>query len=310
MASQSPSHCPVLKNEILDLLITNSTQTVFDGTLGLGGHAKAILERFDGIKSYLGCDLDPQHLALAKSNLVPWKDKVQCHQTNFSDFKDLITHETPRPLAVLLDLGICSNQLDDAQKGFSFAQDGPLVMAFNPKAQPNAENLINSSPQEQLVQIFKDYGEEPRAVKLANAITEARKQNHITTTGQLKDIIHDNTHPKDLKKTLTRTFQALRIAVNQELSHLEKFLTESMEVLKSGDRIGIISYHSLEDRIVKKFFNKCSKPITAETEYSLHEEIAPALGKCCPRKAIPPTKEEIEKNPRSRSARLRIFEKN
>ena len=282
---------------------------VLDGTMGLGGHAAGILSKFTGIEKYIGCDLDVQHLRFAEERLVDWKQKLVLKNKNFSSIKSIVEEVgIDRPFVILLDLGLCSNQLDDAEKGFSFAADGPLCMSFDGDG-TKCENLINQGTEAELTKIFREYGEEPLAHKISKKIIEARTHHPITTTGQLKAAIMDYVHPKNTKKTLTRIFQALRIAINDELFHLGKVLDDGFAVMQPGDRIGIISYHSLEDRIVKKFFKEKSIPITEITVLSLHTEVSPAQAKILTKKAITPTAQEIAENPRSRSAKLRILEK-
>ncbi len=310
MPLKKTAHTPVLLKEILEMLLTKNVATVFDGTLGLGGHGEAILEEFNNVKKYIGCDLDLEHLNFAQERLEAHCDKAIFRQSNFSEIKKIIQElNIIRPLVILLDLGICSHHVDNPEKGFSFEKNGPLRMSFDTQNETNCEKIVNEANEKSLTQIFREFGEEPLAPKISRKIIEARKHGKIKTTGKLKEIIENTTHPTQRKKTLMRIFQALRIATNQELEHLEKTLHDAWEIMLPGDRIGIIAYHSLEDRMVKKFFLEKSKPVTAETEFSLHEEVAPAEGSLLTRKPIVPTDEEIAANPRARSAKLRILEK-
>ncbi len=310
MPSKQLVHVSVLKKEILDSLITSEIKTVFDGTLGLGGHAELILSKFPQINCYIGVDLDLQHLIFAKKRLNKWKEKIILFNENFSEIKSIITKVNPNhPMVVLLDLGLCSNQIDDKNKGFSFREDGDLDMSFGKENKETCKNLLNKSSSRELCRIFREYGEEPLAYKLSKKIIEVRKHTSINTTGKLRNIISENVSQKDLKKTLMRIFQALRIATNDELGHLEKVLNGALEVMKSGDRIGIMSFHSLEDRIVKKFFKKNSRPKTKESKFSLHEIVSPAVLELLTKKPIVPTVEEIKENPRSRSVKFRIAKK-
>ncbi len=309
MPLKKTAHTPVLLKEILEILLTKNVATVFDGTIGLGGHGEAILEKFNNVKKYIGCDLDLEHLNFAQKRLEAHRDKAVFRNANFSEIKKIIQElDISRPLVILLDLGICSHHVDNPDKGFSFEQNGPLHMAFE-AGNKNCETIVNEAEEKELTQIFREYGEDPLAPKISRKIIEARSHGRIKTTGALKEIIENATHPNQRKKTLMRIFQALRIATNQELEHLEKTLHDAWEIMLSGDRIGIIAYHSLEDRMVKKFFLEKSKPVTAETEFSLHEEVTPAEGHRLTRKPIVPTNEEITANPRARSAKLRILEK-
>ncbi len=310
MPVKKPLHDPVLLNEILDLLVLDQTNVVFDGTLGLGGHAEAILTHCPKLDLYVGCDLDQQHLDMAKERLSPWAKKLKLFQANFSEIEILLPDEVGnKALSILLDLGVCSNHLDDGGKGFSFQSNGPLVMSFDGTEEPNCETIVNTASEVELSQILKDFGEEPLARKIAKNIVQHRTHKAIKTTQDLRAIVESSVYPKDRKKSLMRVFQAFRIATNDELGHLKRVLESSIKCMKSGDRIGIIAYHSLEDRIVKKFFKEGSKPETISTKFDLHQEVAPAKFKLITKKAVTPTKTEISQNPRARSARLRIAEK-
>ncbi len=308
MPNKNLYHAPVLAAEILDHLITEKTQVFFDGTLGLGGHAQYLLENVPHLEAYIGCDLDQQHLDFARDRLAPWSDKLELHLGNFSSFDDWVDFGS-RTVSVLLDLGLCSNHVDDPAKGFSFQQEGPLHMAFSNDATENAEALLADSSQAELTHIFKEYGEEPGAHKISRRIIEARQHQPLRTTRELVELIESSVHPKDRKKAVTRVFQALRIAVNDELGHLEKALQDAVENMHPADRLGIITYHSLEDRVVKKFFKLHSKPKTEATDFSLHTVVAPAAFKLLTKKPILPSDQEITDNPRARSAKLRIVEK-
>ena len=309
MANKKLFHAPVLAPEILAHLITENTRVFFDGTLGLGGHASFLLENAPQLETYVGTDLDQQHLDFATERLSPWVLKLQLHKSNFSALADLIPFAQNKTVSILLDLGLCSNQVDDATKGFSFKNDGPLHMAFDNTTSDNAEKIINEATRDELTKIFRDYGEEPRAWAISGNIIKAREHQSLRTTAELSKIIEDSVDYKDQKKAQTRVFQALRIAVNDEFGHLEKALQGALDNMQPADRLGIITYHSLEDRIVKKFFKKHAQPITKETDLSLHTVIAPAAWKLHNKKPITPTGAEVEENPRARSAKLRIVEK-
>jgi len=308
MANKKLFHAPVLASEILDHLITEKTQIFFDGTLGLGGHAAFLLKEAPQLECYIGTDLDQQHLAFAGDRLSDWSSKLQLHHDNFSSLVDYVPFGQ-KTVSVLLDLGLCSNQVDDGGKGFSFQQDGPLHMAFDDQASDNAEALLLRASQSELTEILKDYGEEPSAYKISRRIIERREHQPLRTTHELVSVIESSVHPKDRKKAVSRVFQALRIAVNDEFGHLEKALSRALESMSSADRFGIITYHSLEDRIVKKFFKLHAQPKTEATDFSLHTEVAPAVWKLITKKPIVPADAEISENPRARSAKLRIVEK-
>ncbi|MDH3324510.1 MAG: 16S rRNA (cytosine(1402)-N(4))-methyltransferase RsmH [Candidatus Peregrinibacteria bacterium] len=303
------SHDPVLKKEILELLFFDDVKTTFDGTFGLGGHAEAILETFPNVEKYIACDLDENHIIFAKNRLKKHEQKLVAVNSNFSAIKKIVQeNDIPRPLVILLDLGICSTHVDDPVKGFAFSQDADLKMCFDQKSDKCVE-ILNEYSLEQLEKILREYGEDPLAHKIAKGIVGRRKAKRIETTFHLRDVVETCVLPQNRKRSLTRVFQAIRIAVNDELEVLKKTLADALEIMQSGDRIGVISYHSLEDRIVKKAFRLHATPITKETKYSLNEEVEPAKFKLLTKKPICPGEEELERNPRSRSAKLRILEK-
>jgi 16S rRNA (cytosine1402-N4)-methyltransferase len=310
MSEKNLFHEPVLKKEILAFLFSDEIRAVFDGTVGLGGHGEALLSQFPNITKYIACDLDKEHLVFAEKRLSAWEGKtVFCH-SNFSAIKKIVQeNDVERPLAILLDLGLCSHHVDNADKGFSFEKDGPLAMAFDSSSGKDCAQILNSETEPELSRILHEYGEEPLGRKLARKIVEARETKPFETTFDLRQLIEENTIPQTRKKTLMRVFQGLRIAVNDELNVLQQTLKDALSIMQSGDRMGVISYHSLEDRIVKKFVVSNAKPETMATDLSLHTEISPAKIRLLNRKPIVPTLEEIETNPRSRSAKLRLFEK-
>lgn len=303
-------HEPVLKEEVLALLFFDEVHTVFDGTLGLGGHAESILEHVPQITRYVACDLDSQHLAFARKRLQKWDKKIELHHSSFLQVRELLEKmRIDRPLVILLDLGLCSNQVDDPTKGFSFESEGPLSLSFDDSQEGAAAHLLNTASQKRLGEIFKLYGEERRAHAIARKIIQTRKETPFQTTSDLRKLLEDITPPHQRKKTLVRVFQALRIVVNDELTVLQNTLTKALEVLKSGDRIGVIAYHSLEDRIVKRCFAAMGTPVTEPTERSLHTVVRDPDFRLLTSKPIKPTSAEILRNPRSRSARFRILEK-
>lgn len=309
MANKKLFHDPVLAAEILDHLVGEETALFFDGTLGLGGHAEYLLRNAPQLEAYIGTDLDQQHLDFARERLQPWASKLELHQANFSELGRLIDWSKVPTISILLDLGLCSNQVDDASKGFSFQADGPLHMAFDNQAKNNAESILATASQPELTTILSEYGEEPAAYKISRKIIELRDHTPLKTTHQLVAVVEGSVHPKDRKKAVMRVFQALRIAVNDEFGHLQKALEVALENLRPMDRFGIITYHSLEDRIVKKFFKTHAQPVTEETNLSLHTEVAPAVWKLLKKKPIVPSEVELSANPRARSAKLRIVEK-
>lgn len=301
-------HDPVLSDEVMTQLMTEDIESFFDGTLGLGGHAERLLSSFVKLRKYIATDLDGEHLAYAKDRLQAWEEKVSLHQANFSEIGELLKNDTPRPLAILLDLGFCSHHVDDKARGFAYGADGPLDMRYNvEQGVPVSEWLAHADVQE-VCNVLRDYGEEPRAWKIAQEIVAKQKEEPLTRTLQLRGIIESVIHSKDQKKAVVRCFQALRIHINDELEHLKKAIYDGVEQMKPGDRMGVMSYHSLEDRIVKQAFGKLCKPVTEATAKSLHEVVVPARARSLSKKPIVPTQEEIERNPRARSAKFRIIE--
>ena len=313
MTQKPPQHESVLKKEILDFCASRKPQkiqTVVDGTLGLGGHAEAILSSFPQIKKYFGFDLDSKNLDFARKRLQKWQNKTVFINRNFAEISEILPAKIDRPVFVLLDLGVCSTHLDDPERGFTFAADAPLQMSFTADSNPTAAEILNTFDSKKLAEIFQKFGEEPAAKKLASKIEVARKNGKIfQTTFDLTEIIEKNTPPPQHKKTKQRVFQSLRIAVNNELGALESALDFWLASLQTADAIAVISYHSLEDRTVKKRFARAAAPETRASDFSLHEVVSPASFALVSKKPIQPTPAEIVANPRSRSAKLRILTK-
>ncbi len=301
----SDYHTPVMLQEVLSYLQIKPGHRYIDCNLGGGGHTEGILQA-DG--KVLGIDLDPdailevakKHgLAITHSSncLAAKSENLILYQGNFSDLSQITqTSHISRVSGILFDLGVSTHQLESAERGFSFNTEAPLDMRMNPTQGLNAKDLINGLYEKEIADLFWKYGEERFARPIARKIVETRKQKPIITTNQLAQIIlsvrprsrSDRTHPA------TRVFQALRIAVNDELSSLEKALPQALSLLQPGGRMVIISFHSLEDRIVKNFF--------------LNEQKKNSL-KIITQKPVEPSEEEITTNPRSRSGKLRVAEK-
>lgn len=300
-------HKPVLYKEIIHALQPKSPGRYIDGTIGAGGHARGVLEACAPDGRLLGLDLDPQALALARENLAPYGERAVLVQASFDSLPDVVRDLGWESVdGIVLDLGLSSMQLDTPERGFSFQHDAPLDMRFNPDFGLSAAQLVNTSSEADLADLLFKYGEEPRARRIAKMIIEARP---VTTTKQLADIVkraypeHRRVHPA------TRTFQALRIAVNDELSVIENALPKAVIALRSGGRLAIISFHSLEDRIVKEFFRRESKDQINPPYERIYEIERTATLKEINRKPITPDEDEIKENPRARSAKLRIAEK-
>ena len=306
-SSSAPfNHQPVLCQEIVEHLRTQAPKTIIDGTTGLGGHAEALLKALPELEEYVAIDLDPQNLATAKERLATWGSKVRFFRGNFSVVIQNAPENLPRPLVILLDLGLCSSHLDGKDRGFSFLSNGPLCLRFDGDDSQGAGALLARTSAAELVTILRQYGEEPAAKKIAQYIYEEQKKSPILTTQELRELIMQIIPPPFQKKTLQRVFQALRIAVNDELGHLQQLLEFSAEFLCPQDQLAVISYHSLEDRIVKQFFKKMSEPKTIDTVYNAHHPVAPARWRTLTRQPLRPTAKEVEHNPRARSARLRF----
>ncbi|MBI5669520.1 MAG: 16S rRNA (cytosine(1402)-N(4))-methyltransferase RsmH [Chloroflexi bacterium] len=300
------AHIPVLLDAVLALL--PPTARMIDGTLGAGGHSRALLEA--GAGEILGFDLDPQALALAHVTLARYGDRVHIVQASYANMA-----EEARKLGwdsvggILLDLGVSSMQLDTAERGFAFMREGPLDMRFNPQGDsPTAADIVNRWDETELVDIFFRYGEEPRSRKLARAVVAGRPYE---TTRQLADAIEKAVprRPGDKIHLATQVFQALRIAVNDELRVIERALPEAVKLLEPGGRLAVISFHSLEDRIVKQFFKQESMDCICPPQTPLCVCGHTARIKLITRKPVVASAAEIHDNPRSRSAKLRVVEK-
>ena len=294
-------HTPVLLDEVIAGLSPKSGGRYVDGTLGGGGHAAAILERSAPDGRLLGLDADPAALAAAGLRLAPFEARFTPAHGNFRDLGRLARERGfDRVDGILLDLGVSSHQLDTPERGFSFAADAPLDMRLDPTEGDTAADLVNRLPEGELADLIFRYGEERGSRRVARFIAEARRKRPIARTAELAELVaralggrHGKIHPA------TRTFQALRIAVNRELESLEAALPQAVELLAPGGRLAVISFHSLEDRIVKLFFR-------AESGYggTGHARLAIVT-----KKPLEAGEEENRANPRARSAKLRIAER-
>ncbi|MBI2485246.1 16S rRNA (cytosine(1402)-N(4))-methyltransferase RsmH [Candidatus Uhrbacteria bacterium] len=289
------SHAPVMLTEVIEGLALRPGLTVLDGTVGLGGHAGAILERIGKNGRLLAIDRDPAQLARAKDRLRGWKN-VEWNAGSYKDATRIAYEHGIRNVdCALLDLGFASSHVDDPARGFSFQTEGPLDMRYDPSLSFSAADIINTWSAQDLAMIFSRYGEERHAARLAQAIIARRRAQPFHTTTDIANFIAEQRHSDSRRiHPATHIFQALRIAVNDELGELRAGLPAIWNLLAPGGRLAVISFHSLEDRIVKMF---------------MRERVAKGEGACQPKNAQKPTKEEIRTNPRSRSARLRIIQK-
>ena len=301
-------HQPVLYKEIIHALQPRNGGRYVDGTLGAGGHARGILEASAPDGQLLGLDVDPQALALARKTLAPYEQRIHLAQASYTSLSaQLAQLQWDAVDGIVLDLGASSMQFDTPERGFSFIHDAPLDMRFGPSALQTAADLVNKLSERELADLIYQYGEERESRKIARAIVKARP---LHTTRELVAVIEsvsprrgDRVHPA------TRTFQALRIAVNEELASIEEVLPQAVTGLRSGGRLVVISFHSLEDRIVKDFFREHSKDLINPPYEQIYEVERKAKLKEVTRKPITPSDEEIKNNPRARSAKLRIAEK-
>lgn len=304
-------HTPVLLNKVINGLKLRQGSIIIDGTLGFGGHAKQILKDICPNGLLIGIDTDTRNLCAAKKNLAQFKSNTRIVHDNFENIKNIMKkQEIEKVDGILLDIGISSAHVDEAERGFSFQSDGPLDMRMNPEQELNASMIINGYTEIDLANLIYEYGEERMSRKIARAIIQQRKIKKITRTRELAIVIeqalpkkHKSKHPALL------TFQALRIAVNNELNVLKKAIEHSVELLNPGGRLAVISYHSLEDRIVKHFFRHQAKHCICPKELLVCSCNNSPKIIIINKRPICPSSEEVFKNPRSRSGKLRIIEK-
>lgn len=299
-------HAPVLARDIQQRLVTTATGVYVDATLGGGGHARALLDVLDPEGMVLGVDRDPEALSEACARLAEARDagRFRAMQGTFGRLRELLeAHDVRSVDGVLFDLGVSSHQIDAPDRGFSYREEGPLDMRMNPRRGLTAQQVVNAWSERDLREVLRTYGEEARAGALAHAIVEARP---LDTTRDLAEVVEGRVPPPDTVKTLTRVFQGLRIAVNAELEELEAALEQATGCVRPGGRIAVISYHSLEDRRVKRYLRYGNFEGTPRRDL-YGDLVAPWTE--TPRAPIVASEAEVEANPRARSARLRIAER-
>lgn len=299
-----------METEVLAALRPHSGGCYVDGTIGGGGHAAAILATSSPNGWLYGFDRDGAAIEAAQRRLAEFAGRFELRQANFADLAKYVESESGN--GVLLDLGVSSPQLDQAARGFSFQQDGPLDMRMDLRQPVTAAQLVNQASADELMRIFRELGDEPQARRFARAIDLARKTRPFETTRQLADAI-ERLAPRRGQKThpATRVFLALRLAVNNELESLERGLAAALKILKRGARLAVITFHSAEDRVVKRFGREGARDYVSSGAVDVPElrQARPPLLKPVTRKPIVPGAAEVAGNPRSRSARLRVFEK-
>lgn len=306
------SHTSVLLQETIKELRIRPDGIYVDGTLGGGGHSSEIAKRLTGGR-LIGIDQDDAAIGAAQKRLEPWSGRVTLVRDNYCNMQAVLRELGIEKVdGILLDLGVSSYQFDAAERGFSYRFDTPLDMRMDRRQTLTARTIVNEYPEMELFRIIRDYGEDKFAKNIAKHIVQARAIKPVETTGELNEIIRAAIPAKMREKgghPSKRTYQAIRIACNRELEVLENSLDTFVELLKPGGRLCIITFHSLEDRIVKSAFRSCENPCTCPPEFPVCVCGKKSRGRAVYRKPVLPTQEEMEQNPRSKSAKLRIFEK-
>lgn len=306
-------HKSVLLHETIDGLSIKPDGIYVDGTLGGGGHAFEVCRRLGNKGSIIGIDQDAAAIEAAGARLKDFGEKVTIVRSNYCDMKSQL-HKLgiDKVDGIVLDLGVSSYQLDTAERGFSYREDAPLDMRMDTRQKMTARDIVNDYSEMDLYRVIRDYGEDKFAKNIAKHIVEARGKKAIETTGELTDIVRASIPMKYQKKSghpSKRTFQAIRIELNRELDVLKESLDDMIEILNPGGRLCIITFHSLEDRIVKSAFRKNENPCTCPVDFPVCVCGKVSKGTIVTRKPIFPCKEEVENNSRAKSAKLRIFER-
>jgi len=307
-AADPGSHTPVLYHPVLSALQARAGGRYMDGTVGAGGHAEGVLDGSAPDGHLLGLDRDPHALKIAARRLARFGQRVHLRQASFSELAAVAAGAGWAAVdGVLLDLGLSSMQLDAAERGFSFRLDGPLDMRFDPAQPLTAAELVNDLDEDELADLLRRYGEEPRARRVAQAIVAARP---LQRTSELAETVaRMSGRPRSGIHPATQTFQALRIAVNDELTALREGLEQALALLAPGGRLAVISFHSLEDRQVKEFFRRESRDCLCPPEQLVCTCGHRAVLRQITRKPLRPDEAEVSRNPRARSARLRVAER-
>ncbi|HUL44026.1 MAG TPA: 16S rRNA (cytosine(1402)-N(4))-methyltransferase RsmH [Bacteroidota bacterium] len=303
-------HIPVLVNEVLQYLVTAPDGTYVDGTLGGGGHTEELLKRLSPNGRVIGFDRDADAISAAQARLARFDRRFfSVHEDVGNLRRELSMMGISSVHGLLLDLGVSSHQLDEGSRGFSYQRDARIDMRMDTKQQSDGWGVVNTYPEDRLSGLFREYGEERYARRVARAVAKARQIRRIDTTAELAKIVETCIPGKTLQQSLSRIFQAIRIEVNHELESLQAALRGILEILVPGGRIVVISYHSLEDRVVKEFFrDEASTKIRSVHKLIPDQPREPRL-KVLTKKPVGPTADEIRSNQRARSAKLRAAER-
>ncbi len=310
---QQQEHKPVLLDEVIEHLCCTPGKFFVDATVGGGGHARAILEKTAPDGQLIGIDWDERALVKARSNLQSFEERLVLVRENFALTGSVLARlHIPAVDGILLDLGLSSFQVDEAERGFSFNLDGPLDMRMDTREKITAAHLVNTLSEDKLAEIIRNFGEERWHRRIARNIVRARDEEAIETTDRLAKVVYRaipaGKRPRH-RHPATRTFQALRLAVNRELDHLQTFLQGALDWLRPGGRLAIISFHSLEDRLVKQTFANWARSCRCPARSPICQCEGRPLVRLVNKKVVMPGKLEIKANPRARSGRLRVVEK-
>ena len=307
------AHRSVLLQETVENLITDLDGIYVDGTLGGGGHSLEILKHLTAKGRLIGIDRDEAAIEAATKRLEAYEEQVAIVHANYGDMAEVLRNRGIEKVSgIVLDLGVSSHQLDDADRGFSYMQDAPLDMRMDRTEKGTAADIVNGYSKEELARVIREYGEDRFANRIADNIVKARSGKPISTTGELVEIIRSSI-PLKVQKTgghpAKRTFQAIRIELNGELTTLENSLDQMIDMLDDGGRLAVITFHSLEDRIVKETFRRNENPCTCPPSFPVCVCGKKPKGRVILRKGVVPSEEEMRENSRAKSARLRIFER-